>query len=152
MQLGFWQNAGAYGVLLVETDLTPNYHRTLQHAAARSDRQDARCGMPRLGGLPGCSRSPFAGRLPCCRQLSPAYQSSRRDGSAACIPPSPRECHRNRHHNRRQKSKVDHAIIVCGSPLTVDSRSLVCMALSQHQCSASIVLVTHAAFIAFLPF
>lgn len=61
---GLWQNAGAYGVLLLETDMILNHHRTLPHVAGRCDRQGARCSMSCLGRMAGPQRSLFAGRLP----------------------------------------------------------------------------------------
>jgi hypothetical protein len=59
----FWQNARVSSRVLLETDLRPNRHRTLQHAAVGSDRHDTPCRMLCLGLLPGPSTSRFAGRL-----------------------------------------------------------------------------------------
>jgi hypothetical protein len=72
--------------LPLETDLTPNHHRTLQHAATLRDRQGARCHTPALGRLPASWGSRFADGRPTCAALPLRLQHL--------------QCHRNRHHTQ----------------------------------------------------
>lgn len=119
--VGFWQNA----------------RRDRNTLLLRRDRQDARCHMPCSGCLPCCSRSPFAGRLLLLRTLDsfcPPTRTSRCRGSAASV-----------------KAKVSVTQVGASSSTGGSSITNLPTEITIHHGSASLVAVTHAAIIAFLP-
>jgi hypothetical protein len=139
--------------LLLETDLTRKHHRTLQHAAARSDRQDARCRMPRLGRLSGCWRSRFAGRLRCCRQLWPILPSERAVIALRHVHLHLQCVSQKQAPRTGADGKADHAID-CGARLYEHLITALCTRTvpAGHEIFAAMVAAAHAALIASLLF